>query len=480
MTERKDRFKSALDNLTQSAKSSRRMGYGARRRIGSITTNRKIRFKSALDDLTQNAKSAGKAATQGAKTVGGVAAQGAKSVGETTTQGAKAAGDAAARGSEVAKDVAAQGARSAGDAATRAGRVAGSAATQGVRVAGDGVGAIRQRAPWDSVFSEQVRNSLTDAIESSKTLSGSAKRRLIAQLGFALDDISRNGLIGQAQAFTIIQGIMASDQVSRAINGWLQDLVSGSATIYDKAMDARFIETGIGGGYHRLFDGGHTLAGAFQAVRDASPDDSIFEEAVGLLQALARDSTTPMGLPLVTWNEDTFNGLADTLGNFGITRAWLNDLVSYDVVELVAGSIGILAVALNWNNDDVEEFSNIVGSMGLASVVSANPLMLIVTVAALAKAFHSARKSGDWKEFSDGLAKGGICTGAVLLTTSLVSGPAVVVLLSGICVGILANQAAKRVSFVEIGQFMVSEIRKAPDMLESAVASAKDVLPTST
>ena len=480
MTERKDRFKSALDNLTQSAKSSRRMGYGARRRIGSITTNRKIRFKSALDDLTQNAKSAGKSATQGAKAVGGVAAQGAKTVGETTTRGAKVAGNAAARGSEVAKDVAAQGAKSAGDAATRAGRVAGSAANQGVRVAGDGVGAIRQRAPWDSVFPEQIRNSLTDAIESSKTLSGSAKRRLTAQLGSALDDISRNGLIGQAQAFTIIQGIMASDQISRAINGWLQDLVSGSATIYDKAMDASFIETGIGGPYHRLFDGGHTLAGAFQAVRDASPDDSIFEEAVGLLQALARDATTPMGLPLVTWNEDTFNGLADTLGNFGITRAWLNDLVSYDVVELVAGSIGILAVALNWNNDDVEEFSNIVGSMGLASIVSANPLMLIVTVAALAKAFHSARKSGDWKEFSDGLAKGGICTGAVLLTTSLVSGPAVVVLLSGICVGILANQAAKRVSFVEIGQFMVSEMRKAPAMLESAVASAKDVLPTST
>ena len=159
---------------------------------------------------------------------------------------------------------------------------------------------------------------------------------------------------------------------------------------------------------------------------------------------MARDATTPMGLPLATWNEETFNNLANNLNNFGISRAWLNDLVSYDVVELVAGSIGILAVALNWNNDDVEEFSNIVGSIGLAAVVSANPFMLIVAVVALAKAFHSARKSGDWKEFSDGLAKGGVCTGAVLLTTSLMSGPMVVVLLSGICVGILANQATKK------------------------------------
>ena len=319
------------------------------------------------------------------------------------------------------------------------------------------------------------------SIESSRELSASAKRNLIAQIGPALDRLPANGMSAQVQTLSVIQGLMASDQISRPINGWLHDLVRGSATIYDKAMDNVTPNAAqIWGNEHRLFDGGHTLWGAFQAVRDASPDDNIFQEAAGLLQALARDATTPRGLPLVTWNEETFDNLANNLNNFGISRAWLNDLVSYDVVELVAGSIGILAVALNWNNDDLEEFSKIVGSIGLAAVVSANPFMLIVTVAALAKAFHSTRKSGDWKEFSDGLAKGGVCTGAVLLTTSLVSGPATVVLLSGICVGILANQATKRVSFVEIGQFMVRELRNVPAALENAVASAKDVLPTST
>ncbi len=421
---------------------------------------RKDRIKSTLGDLSQTAKSAAETTTKGAKVAGDAATQKAKIVGETATQGAKAAGSAAAHSSEVAKDAAVQGAKSIGDTAARAGRVAGSATNQGIRIAGDSVGAIRQRAPWDSVLPGQVRSNLADAIESSRTLSESAKRKLVAQLGPALDRLSKDGMIGQAQAFAIIQALLASDQISRDINGWLQSLVAGRATIYDKAMDSVFHETGIGGGYHRLFDGGHTLGGAFQAARDASPDDNIFQEAAGLLQALARDATTPRGLPLVTWNEDTFNGLADTLRNVGISRAWLNDLVSYDVVELVAGSIGILAVALNWNNDDVEEFSSIVSSIGLSAVVSANPLMLVVTVAALAKAFHTARKSGDWKEFSDGLAKGGVCTGAVLLATSLISGPTVVVLLSGICVGILAHQASKNVSFVEIGQFVIQRMGK--------------------
>ena len=278
----------------------------------------------------------------------------------------------------------------------------------------------------------------------------------------------------------MIQAVLAHPQISGDVNAWMQSIVEGSATIYDKAMDARFIETGMGGGYHRLFDGGHTLWGAFQAVRDASPDDSVFEEAMGLLQALARDATTPRGLPLVTWNEDTFNGLAGTLGNFGISRSWLNDLASYDAVELVASSISILPVLLNWSSNDVEEFSDIVGGMGLSAVVSANPLMIIVSVVALAKVFHTAKKTGDWKEFADGLSRGGVCTGAVLLAASFVPGPTFVVLLTNICVGILVNKATKNVSFTEVSQFVALEMRKTFPVAKGVIASAKDVLPTST
>ena len=238
-------------------------------------------------------------------------------------------------------------------------------------------------------------------------------------------------------------------------------MVSGKPTNYDKAMDAAYKATHIGGGDHRLYDGGHSLVGAFQAVRDASPDDSLFEEAAGLLQALARDATTPRGLPLVSWDQDTFNGLTDSLGRVGIPREWVKDMVSYDAAEVLGASVGVLAIALNWNNDDVEQFAQIVGGMGLAAVVGANPLLLMVTVVALAKAYHTARKTGDWKEFADGLARGGICTGAVILVTSLMGGPAVVVLLTGICVGAVAQRASREISIVEVGQWAAVQLRDA-------------------
>ena len=59
----------------------------------------------------------------------------------------------------------------------------------------------------------------------------------------------------------------------------LAKISAGPATLYDKAMDAEYLATSIGGGNHRMFDGGHTLAGAFEAVRGASAEDTILQGA---------------------------------------------------------------------------------------------------------------------------------------------------------------------------------------------------------
>lgn len=321
--------------------------------------------------------------------------------------------------------------------------------------------AAKESVPWDSALPEEARSSVLSVVESSRALSADAKRKITTRVAPALDELFDKGKDSRTQILSVFQGLLASSEGSALVNDWLQDMVSGSPTIYDKAMDAAYNATRIGGGDHRLFDGGHSLAGAFQAVKEASSDDGIFEEAAGLLHALARDATTPRGLPLVTWDQETFSELTDSLGRAGMPREWVIDMVSYDAAEVIGASVGALALALNWNSDDVEQFAQIVGSVGLSAVVGANPLLLIVTVVALAKAYHTARKTGDWKEFADGLARGGICTGAVILVTSMLSGPAVVVLLSGICVGVVAHRASQEVSIVEVGQWIAVQLRDA-------------------
>ena len=94
--------------------------------------------------------------------------------------------------------------------------------------------------------------------------------------------------------------------------------------------------------------------------------------------------------------------------------------------------------------------------MGLSAVISANPLLLIVTVVALARAFHKARQTGEYAEFADGQMKGAVVAGSSLLVVALMSAnaPAFVALIAGITVGILASKATQNVSFVEIGKFV--------------------------
>ena len=266
------------------------------------------------------------------------------------------------------------------------------------------------------------------------------------------------------------QGLLASN-LSQDLNNVIQNLVEGGSTIYDKAIDARYITEHMGGGNHRLFDGGHTIGGAWNAVTDASQDDGIVQEAWGYLQGLLRDGTTAKGLPFANWDKATYDQVSGWLDStFHIPKDWFYDLNSYDAAELLAGSIGVVALALNWNRADTEQFSRMVGSMGLSAVISANPVLLIVSVVALAKAFHKAHQTGEYAELVDGQFRGAMGTGATLAAVSLVAaagGPVGVPLLAGLATGILVNKATNRVSVTQIGQVLAQQASVAASELKA-------------
>ena len=276
------------------------------------------------------------------------------------------------------------------------------------------------------------------------------------------------------------QGLLASG-LSGVVNDLLQGMVKGVPTIYDKAMDARFIETGIGGSYHRLFDGGHTITGAFNAVRGASPDDNIVQEALGTVQGLLRDVSTPRGLPLATWDKETFDQVAATLdSSFHIPKSWFYDLNTFDAAELLGGSVGAVALIFNWNRADTETFARFVGSMGVSSALSANPLLLIVTVVALARAFQKAHQTGEYAEFVDGQLKGGIVSGATLAAVSLVGvagGPVGMALLVALVTGILVNKATENVSIVQIGQVVARQATAAATEAKEMIVQQMPAMP---
>ena len=325
----------------------------------------------------------------------------------------------------------------------------------------DTAGGLRSVSKFAAETGSNVKKSAASAIDAS----ASAAKQTTNAAGVVLTQ----AISGSKQQFSsvaaladellgTVQGLLASS-LAIDLNEMLQATVKGSATIYDKAMDAEYLRTSIGGGNHRMFDGGHTLAGAWEAVRGASPDDSFIEEAVSFLEAMFKDMTTPKGLPIANWDKATYDNVATHLqSNFGIPKDWFYDINSYDAPELLAGVIGLVSVIFSWNEEDTEKFSRLVGNMGVAAIFSANPILMIVTVTSLARAFHKAEHSGEYLKAVDGLLKGGIGTGATLAAASQIAvfgGPAGLTLLAGLSAGLLANRATRNISVVQLRQFIM-------------------------
>ena len=330
---------------------------------------------------------------------------------------------------------------------------------------------IGSKKAWDSAASGS-----RGALESA----ASGSRRALDSTTAVSREAWESASVSAAGLLSVTQGVLAS-RISADLDSLLASLAKGPATIYDKAMDAGYLATHIGGGNHRLFDGGHTIAGAFQAVRGASTEERIIQEGLGFVQGMFRDLTTSKGLPLANWDKATYDQVAGFMeSRFYVGRDWFYDLNSYTSAELVGGSIGILAVVFQWNRADTESFSRMVGSMGMAAVISANPLLLVIMVVAFARAFEKARMDSQYGDLVDGSVRGAVVTTLtifVVAQVAAVGGPVALSFLVGLVVGLLANKTVSHVSVAEISRFLAERAKAAAVEVGSLAAQALPALP---
>ncbi|WP_420611275.1 hypothetical protein [Candidatus Poriferisodalis sp.] len=333
-------------------------------------------------------------------------------------------------------------------------------------------------------ISDGAEAAVATSASAAKTIGSGSARAGIASGRAVVTGVRRMrdmSIDRSAAVLSAAQSLVASD-LAASINDLVAAAVKGSATIYDKAMDAAFIETGIGGSWHRLFDGGHTIPGAFSAAHAASPDDSLIEEALGAVQGLLRDVSTPRGLPLANWDKATFDAVADSLeSTFGIPKDWFRELNTYDAGDLLGGAIGVVSVIFGWNRADTETFARLAVGMGISAAVSVNPLLMPVAVIALARAFHKAHFADEYDELAEGMLKGLITSASVLGTVTLVGiagGSAGVALLAGITAGVLAHVAAKKVTLDAISTFVKEDAAKVIRQIADQACALGDAIGT--
>lgn len=163
---------------------------------------------------------------------------------------------------------------------------------------------------------------------------------------------------------------------------WSEKISQGTASIYDKALDMEYLKTHIGGGTHRMFDGGHDIVNAWERVKNATEQDTFSQEVMEYVTALWKDVTTKMGLPVSTLDKANYDGMANWVSHNIplIDKGYLYDLLSFDIFEVIGSSVGAVAFIFALNKKDQKKLAEILGSMGVTTIASANPVMAIVLI----------------------------------------------------------------------------------------------------
>lgn len=315
---------------------------------------------------------------------------------------------------------------------------------------------------------EKLSRSVAKGFDKVGRLSRDASNRAKAATEDMAQAVSRHSRKATAQIAVWGNALLATD-AALATDRWLRQVFDGPATIYDKAMDAAYNATHVGGGSHRLFDGGHDLLGAWEAVSRAATanGDTIGAQIAGYASAVWKDLVTPKGLPVFTLDKAGFDAAAQVLStNLGISREWLADIASFTATEVVGASVAAAAAAFGWGQIEIEKFTNLVGSFGLTAIASANPLLGIVAILCLAQAVRRVgEKPADADAAIYGMAKGVASTGAVIFTSATVTaagGPVLVGALVGVAAGIGIHRLSEKLRYglKEPSFFQWEDVRK--------------------
>ena len=260
----------------------------------------------------------------------------------------------------------------------------------------------------------------------------------------------RQAALGIAGLFSVPFGKKVEKSLSK--------IIDDKATIYDQQIDKFYNETHIGGFTHRHFDGSHTPLQMWEKVKETLPNDSNFEELKNYFLSLFKDLQTPMGIPLHNIdNKEAFDKFAIHMSEkFAVKKSWLLDIQSVNLSEIFGATIGVVALMFGWKKHEKEEFANLASSLILAGAVSANPILLIVSIVSWAKSYT---KDKNKKAFKKGTIEGLLGMGSFIMTASLFASPLLGIII-GLVVLIVVKKQLKKIEVSEIYDWFRDQIKK--------------------
>lgn len=262
-----------------------------------------------------------------------------------------------------------------------------------------------------------------------------------------------------------VSGLLAVPY-GKQLEKFFSNIIEETPTVYDKAIDKFYNDTGIGSYLHRLFDNSHSPILMWEKVKNTLPNDSNFEELKNYFISMAKDLQTPMGIPLHNIEDKvSYDKLASVISEkFFIKKSWLYDLQTVNLLEVFSSTLGVVALFFGWKKKDKEEFAELCASLGLAGAVGANPILLIISIVSLAKSYTQNKNKNKLKS---GTIKGFVGMGSFIMTASLFSSPLIGIIV-GLAVAVSVKKSLKKLDYQEVYEWFKENIKKYADNISSA------------
>jgi hypothetical protein len=212
------------------------------------------------------------------------------------------------------------------------------------------------------------------------------------------------------------------------LSSWLSDHLSNQrATVASKAMDAEYLRSHIGGGWHRLYDGGHTLTGSWRAVAESLPDVGALDKIGIWANEYWNDLITTRGMPIVLLDH------ADQIGEY------FKHLDCVNVAQMIGGEVCGVSIYCNWN--DPAKLIASATATECSGIVYANIVAPLVSLIALGRAYFLLKGTDqdDLQGLISPALKGLSRSGASILLITIIPGGFFLHLSSGIVISIAHN-----------------------------------------
>ena len=170
----------------------------------------------------------------------------------------------------------------------------------------------------------------------------------------------------------------------------------------------------------------------------------------------------------------SYNSIEDQVyGMIKVPQKWLEDIKNVEFNELLASSIGPLALYFGWRKRHKEEFAEIASGALASSFIHGDPIGTVTSIVVLAYRYSKSTNKNELRNLKWGVIKGGLSVSAFALTVK-VMGVSLISFLVGICVAVIVRKSVSSLRFFEYLQYLRNLKVKFPKLKK--IISRRDFL----